>query len=63
MKSVQDMLNELLSNGWSQTRLAKELCSNQPTIHRLAVCGKEPSYSLGKRIEELYFAEQTKKAA
>lgn len=63
MLSIQDMLNELMASGRSQTILAKELGTSQPTIHRLAMMGKEPGYELGKKIEALYFAEQIDKAA
>lgn len=63
MKTIQEMLNELLDSGWSQSALARELVTNQPTIHRLAVNGKEPSYALGKRIENFYSGAIAQKAA
>ena len=63
MKNIQEMLQELLSSGWSQSALARELMTNQPTIHRLAIGGQEPGYGLGKRIEHLYGLEAGKKAA
>lgn len=63
MQTIQQMLVELIDSGWSQSSLARHLDTNQPTIHRLAVIGKEPGYQLGKRIEELYVEELQKKAA
>lgn len=63
MKDIQQMLVELLDSGWSQSALARELQTNQPTIHRLAIGGQDPGYRLGKRIEGFYAQEIEKKAA
>ncbi len=57
MRTIKEMLNELIDRGWSQSALARHLNTNQPTIHRLAIVGKEPGYLLGKKIEELYLNE------
>ncbi len=48
------MLNSLIESGWSQSALARELNTSQPTIHRLLEKGQGCSYDLGKKIENLY---------
>lgn len=63
MPTIQQMLQDLIEKGWSQSSLARALETNQPSIHRLVVIGKEPGYALGKRIESLYQRENRKSAA
>ncbi len=59
--TIKEMLASLISQGWSQSSLARELGTTQPTIHRLLEKDQGASYELGKKIEFLY--EMKKKAA
>lgn len=59
--SVKEMLASLISRGWSQSSIARQLGTTQPTIHRLLEKDQGCSYELGKKIEALY--SQDKAAA
>lgn len=63
MKPLQKMIVEILNSGLSEPELAKLAHSTQPTINRIKK-GKtdNPSYTLGKKIEEIH-AELTRATA
>jgi transcriptional regulator with XRE-family HTH domain len=54
MKSVRDMLNELIAMGIKQDQIAKAVQTDQSSISRIANGKQSPSYEVGKSIEQLY---------
>ena len=55
--TIQQMLAELLSAGFSQRVIAEREGTTQPTINRAAK-GADVRYVTGKAIECLYFQEK-----
>lgn len=61
MKSIQQMIKELIANGMSEKNIANQLGSTQPTVHRMKH-GAETSYSNGKALEKIYSERRTERA-
>jgi ribosome-binding protein aMBF1 (putative translation factor) len=51
--NIQEIVNALLKQGYTQSRLADEVRTTQATVNRISH-GSMPSYVLGKRIEDVY---------
>lgn len=51
--SIVDMLQMIYDSGWSQPRIAERVGVAASQISRYFT-GREPGYSVGKKIEELY---------
>lgn len=60
--TIQEMLTELFSLGFSQKAIADRISTTQPTIHR-ASRGADVRYETGKAIESLYEDALKKSAA
>ncbi|WP_374979033.1 helix-turn-helix domain-containing protein [Pseudomonas solani] len=50
--TAKELLNALISKGFLQREIAKEVGVSQPTIHR-ALRGSSVSYETGKALERL----------
>lgn len=54
MKSVQEMLAELMAMGIAQDEIAKAANVHQSSISRIARGKQSPDYEVGKLIESFY---------
>lgn len=51
--NLQELVQNLIDNGLSETEIAKRIGVSQPTVNRIK-SGSDPAYTTGKRLEELH---------
>lgn len=54
MKTVKEMVDELIQSGLSQPRIAELSETSQATISRIIHNKQKPSFDIGRRIESVY---------
>ncbi|MCY1279135.1 hypothetical protein D9M69_462350 [compost metagenome] len=59
---IPEMIEELVSRGWTQRAIARQIGVSQPTVHR-AAAGGAIFYDTGKAIERLYEQVTSHKAS
>ncbi|MFT0212855.1 hypothetical protein VQ643_09590 [Pseudomonas sp. F1_0610] len=57
---LQGMISALQKTGMSQSEIARQIGTNQPTINR-ASKGRQVFYSVGRKIEMLYLEQVLEK--
>jgi len=64
MKTIQEMIVEILSSGMTEAELARLSNTTQPSIHRMKKGEtKDPGYTTGKAIESIFLSLNDKSAA
>jgi len=55
MKSIQEMVSEILDSGYTEGELAKLVNTTQPSINRLKKgITPDPGYAVGRAIESVH---------
>lgn len=51
--NLQEVVQNLIDSGLSETEIARRISVSQPTVNRIK-SGTDPAYTTGKRLEELH---------
>ena len=55
MKSLQEIVNDLILHGFTEEQIAKAVGSTQPTINRIKTgVTANPGSDIGRRLDDLY---------
>ena len=55
MKSLQEIVNDLILHGFTEEQIAKAVGATQPTINRIKTgVTANPGSDIGRRLDELY---------